>query len=194
MRRDFPGGEPFGIQRQHDLIDSRQPALPFLDDLGFERPVTVAGHLDLDLPGRLSQDRLRPGPVADVGGVPLLGSAVFLMTQVLSHLLVQRRLQHRPGELLEQPVRAGQGQTLLPGQPDQLPSCSLLRGGVRFLLRGHISQCRHHGTFPADLQSARRAGNTVSETVPGHQDPLLAGPAAVEAADLMAVGDQAVAG
>jgi hypothetical protein len=30
----------------------------------------------------------------------------------------------------------------------------------------HISQCHHHGTFPADLQSARRAENTVSGTVP----------------------------
>src|SRR4051794_24219641 len=35
---------------------------------------------------------------------PVLGIA-----EVFGHLLVQRRLQHRLGELLEQPVQAGQG-------------------------------------------------------------------------------------
>ena len=36
-------------------------------------------------------------------------------TQVLGHLLIQSGLEHRLGELLEQPVRAGQRQSLLPG-------------------------------------------------------------------------------
>jgi len=103
-------------------------------------------------PRRRSRCRAGTGPVAHVGGVPVLGRAVLLMTQMLGHLLVQRRIQHALRELLEQPVRPGQGQTLLPGHPDQLLGCRLLRRGLRLLLRHNI-QCRHHGTFLADLVS-----------------------------------------
>src|SRR4051812_22834038 len=71
-------------------------------DLRLEAAVPVPRHLDLHLPGGFGQHRLRPGPVADVGGLPVLRSSVLLMLQVLAHLLVQRRLQHRLGELLEQ--------------------------------------------------------------------------------------------
>lgn len=37
MGADLAGGQSFGVQRQHDLIDPGQPALPFLDDLRLER-------------------------------------------------------------------------------------------------------------------------------------------------------------
>ena len=150
VRADLPAGQPLRIQGQDDLIDPGQPALPLLHDLRLERSVPVAGYLDLHVPGGLGQHRLRSGAVADVGGVSIPGRPVLLMAEVIGHLLVQRCLQHTLGELLQQPVRARQGQALLPGQPDQLIRGQLLRGGTSLLLR-HNLQCRHHGTFPADL-------------------------------------------
>ena len=148
---------PWAYSDEHDLIDPGQPALPLLHDHRLEGAVPVPGHLDLDLPGGLGQHRLGPGPVADVGRVPVLGGTVLLMAQVLGHLLVQRGLQHALGELLEQPVRTGQGQALLLGQPDQLLGRQLLSRGLWLLLRTHNIQCRHHGTFPAEL-TAQRVG------------------------------------
>ena len=59
------------------------------------------------------------------------------MSQVLGQLLVQRGLDHYLGQLLQQPVRPGQGQTLLPGPPDQLFGRRLLGRRFRLLL--------HHG-------------------------------------------------
>jgi hypothetical protein len=57
------------------------------------------------------------------------------MAQVLGHLLVQGRLDHDLGQLLQQPARPGQGQTLLPGPPDQLLGRHLLGRRFRLLLR-----------------------------------------------------------
>jgi hypothetical protein len=69
---------------------------------------------------------------------------------VLGELLIQRRLQHRLGQLLQQPVRAGQGQALLPGQPHELRRGRLPSGRFRPLASCHVVQCRgHHGTSPA---------------------------------------------
>jgi hypothetical protein len=93
---------------------------------GSKVPSRVAGDLELDLPSGVGEHRLGPGPVTHVGGVPVAGGTVLLMPQVLGHLLVQRRLQHVLGELLEQPVRPGQGQALLLSQPDQLLGRDLL--------------------------------------------------------------------
>ena len=66
VRADLPGREALGIQRQHDLIDTVKPSLPLAHDLRLERPGPVTRHLDLDLPGRLGQHRLRTRAVADV--------------------------------------------------------------------------------------------------------------------------------
>jgi hypothetical protein len=126
VRRDLPGRQPAGIQREHDLVDLTQPALSLLHDDRFEGALAVPGDLELDLPGRMGQYRLRPGPVPHVGRVPVSDRTVLLMAQVLGHLLVQRRLQHVLGELLEQPIRPGQRQPLLLREPDQLPGGDLL--------------------------------------------------------------------
>jgi len=107
MRRDLPRGQPLRIQRQDDLVDPGQPPLALLHDHRRKRPVAVPRHIDLQLARRLGQDRLRPGPVADVAGITILGGAVLRMAQVLRHLLVQRSLEHTLRELLQQPVRAG---------------------------------------------------------------------------------------
>jgi hypothetical protein len=106
VRGDLTSGQPVGIQRQDDLIDPAESALPLLYDHRLKGPLPVAGDLDLDA----------------------------------------------LGELLEQPVRPGQGQSLLLGQPDQLNSGKLLSRGLRLLLRTHNIQCRHHGTSPPGSQ------------------------------------------
>ena len=62
------------------------------------------------------------------------GQAVLVMPEVLGHLLVQRGLQDRLGQLLEQPIRAGQRHTLLPGAGHQLLSQLLLRRELRLAL------------------------------------------------------------
>ena len=56
------------------------------------------------------------------------------MAQVLGQLLVQRGLDHYLGQLLQQPVRPGQGQPLLPRLPDQLLGRRLLGRRFRLLL------------------------------------------------------------
>jgi len=71
---------------------------------------------------------------------------VFLIAQVLSHLLAQSGLNHRLRELFEQPVRAGQRQALLLGQPDQIDRSRLFRRLLSILLLRHIIQCRRHQT------------------------------------------------
>jgi hypothetical protein len=91
---------------------------------------------------------------------------VLLITEVLGHLLVQRGLEHRLGQLFEQPIRPGQRQALFLGQPHQLDRGLLLSGLLSRLLLGHAIQCRHHGTFLAEHRSACQAGNTVKSTVP----------------------------
>ena len=83
-------------------------------------------------------------------------------------LLVQRGLEHRLRQLLAQPVRTGQRQALVPGQPDQLRLPPAVQPTVPPFLPRHVLQCRgHHGTFPTGHQARRvRAGNTVRSTVP----------------------------
>jgi hypothetical protein len=51
---------------------------------------------------------------------------MLLITEVLGQVLGQRRLDHRLRQLLEQPVRPGQGQPLLLGRADQFSGCLLL--------------------------------------------------------------------
>jgi len=151
VRADLARGQALGIQRQHDLIDPGQPPLPFPGDLRPGRAMPVAGHLDRYLPAGLGQHCLGPGPVPHVPRI-ITGRAVLVMTEMLGHLLIQRRLQHRLGQLLQQPIRAGQRHALLPGPGHQLLGQLLLRSRLRLVLlpRCHSIQCRgHHGTFPA---------------------------------------------
>ena len=119
VRTDLPGRQTLGIQRQHDLIDTVQPPLPFAHDLRLERAGTISRRLDLDRAAVLGEHRLGSSAVADVAR-PGAGRVVLLITQVLGHLLVQSRLDHRLRQQLEQTVPPGQRQALLLGQPDQL--------------------------------------------------------------------------
>jgi hypothetical protein len=115
---DIPGGQTAGIQRQHDLINAGQPALPFGHDHRLEAAISVPRHLDVDLTG-IGQHRLGAFPVAGVAQV----SAHRLMpviAQMLSQLLIQGGLDHRLGQRLQQPARPSQGNPLGAGLTDQL--------------------------------------------------------------------------
>ncbi|SIH57308.1 Uncharacterised protein [Mycobacteroides abscessus subsp. abscessus] len=153
VRRNLPSGKPFGIQRQHDLINPRQPALTLLDDLRLEGRCPIPGHVDLDRAGGVGQHRLGSGAIANVAS-PRLGRVVFLVAEVLGHLLVKSRFEHCLGQLFDQPVGSGQRQALFLGQSDQLDRSLLLCGLLGRLLLRHIFQCRHHGTFLAEHRSA----------------------------------------
>jgi hypothetical protein len=48
------GGEALRGQRDDQLVDPGQPALPLGDDLGLEGTVAVAGNVDLDRPTSVS--------------------------------------------------------------------------------------------------------------------------------------------
>ena len=54
------------------------------------------------------------------------GKSVRPRTCQLGHLLIQRGLEHRFGQLFEQPVGPGQRQALFLGQSDQLDRSLLL--------------------------------------------------------------------
>ncbi|MDT7595012.1 MAG: hypothetical protein QOJ06_558 [Pseudonocardiales bacterium] len=50
VRGDLSGGQPPGRQREHDLIDPVEAALPFAHDGRRETAVPVAGYLDVHWP------------------------------------------------------------------------------------------------------------------------------------------------
>ena len=140
VRRDLPGGQALAhtaTARSHRprsagaAVSSRSAARTCRPGPGAHR----------SRPGRWH--RSAPSSAGSRCGccsTPCPPGQVLVMAQVLGHLLVQRGLQHRLGELLQQPVRAGQGQALLLGQPDQLPGRNLLSRGLRLLLlRSHRS-------------------------------------------------------
>ncbi len=61
MRGDLPGGHAFRIQRQHDLVNLGQPALPLLYDLRFERALSIPWHINAHLTGGVRDHRLALG-------------------------------------------------------------------------------------------------------------------------------------
>jgi len=46
MLADLTAGQAFRRQRQHDLVDPAQPALPLADQDRFKAAVPIPGHLD----------------------------------------------------------------------------------------------------------------------------------------------------
>ena len=72
---------------------------------------SVPRHVDAHRPGGLRQHGLGPGPVAGIAGL-FPGRVVFLIAEVLREFLIQRGLDDRLGQLFEQLVRTGQGQSL----------------------------------------------------------------------------------
>jgi hypothetical protein len=171
MRRDLSGGQPFRIQRQHDLVHIGEPALPLFHDLRLERPFPVAGNIDADLTCSIGDNRLTAGAVAHIHRRATRPSLVLLKSQVLGEFLIKRRFQHIFGEQLQQPIRAGQLQAPLPGLGHHRRRSGLLRRQLPPLVTLvslvciHSIRC-HHSQCPSRRTSARRAGNTVRCTVP----------------------------
>jgi hypothetical protein len=132
MRRDVTGGQPAGIQRQNDLIDAGQPALPLRHNHRLEAALAIPGHRDGDLT-RVGQHRLGAFPVARVTAVPT-NRIVLVIAQMLSQLLLQGGLDHRLGQRFQQPARTRQRHPLGAYLPDQL------LGRRQLLSRGLISR------------------------------------------------------
>jgi len=145
VRRDLPRRQPPRRQGEDDLIDPGQPALPLPHDLRGEARIGVSRHVDLDR-ADLSQHRLRANPVARVPTVPT-HRIMLVIAQMLRHLLFERCLQHPLGQLVQQPVRADQLDTLVPSLGQELLGQLLL---VQLLLIRccHISQRVSHGLSP----------------------------------------------
>jgi hypothetical protein len=124
---------------------SAMPRLPNSDTTISSTPVsrrcrffTICGS---NVPARSRGTSIPTGPVLPVSTVfglvpfrtfprpaPWPAGSCFLIPPVAGHLLVQRGLDHGLGQLLQQPVRAGQRQAPLAGQPHQLPRSLSLSG------------------------------------------------------------------
>jgi hypothetical protein len=113
MRRDLTCRETPRVQRQHYLVDVTETALPFLHNGRAKRALPIPRDRNLHLTHRVRDHRLRPTTIADIRRLPIRAGVVFLVPEMLGHLLIQRGFQHAFREQLQQPIRAGQGQTLL---------------------------------------------------------------------------------
>jgi len=170
MRRDVAGGQPAGIQRQHNLINAGQPALPLGHDHRLEAAVAIPRHFDRDLTG-VGQHRLGAFPVAGVAPVPT-GRIMLVIAQMLSYLLLQGGLDHRLGQCFQQSARTGQRDPLGAGLPDQLLGRGQLlsRGRIGRIIRWwwtHAQQCfGHSDPFSPSRSSACWATYTVRRTLP----------------------------
>jgi hypothetical protein len=123
VRRDLPGREALGRQRQHDPVDPVQAPLPLAHDLRLEAAVAVAGHLDLHR-ADLGQHRLGPAPVAGVATISAR-RVVLAVAEVSVQLTFQRCLQHQLRQLRQQAALAGHAQPLGTG-PGHQPGHELL--------------------------------------------------------------------
>ncbi len=108
------------------------------------------------------------GDDAAVTHIPTRRRRPPFVAEMLGELLIQRRLENRLGQLLQQPVRARQRQALLFRLADQLSSrLQLSRLRRQLLLLGHGLQCRgHHRCLQPTSRQTCQAGHTVKSTVP----------------------------
>src|SRR5262249_17143923 len=96
------------------------------------------------------------------------GRVVLVITEMVSKFLVESGLPHRPGPRLQQPVRAGQRQTLLPA--NRTTSLAASNSGLdvvffRGVITGSVAAIT--APLPPGPQGrARQAGNTERSTVP----------------------------
>lgn len=155
VRRDLTRGEPFRCERQHQTVHTGQATLPLPDDLGLERAVAVAGHVDLDR-ADLGHHRLGPDPVA---GVPPVAAdrVVGLVTEMIAHLDLERRLDDLLGQAAQQTPRAHQRDPFRPGPVHQLPS--------ELLTRGPVPRLPHPWSYPSGMVASTKPARTVTPFV-----------------------------
>jgi hypothetical protein len=132
MGADFPDGEAAGVEREHFLVEARQPAQPLGDQLGHEAPGPVAGNVQRDLVG-VGENRLGAGAVAMIGLAWRLRLARFI-AQVLGELGLQgpldQRLLHLPEDALEVGRRLHPSEQRIKGRRRELRGVLLLAGHI----------------------------------------------------------------
>jgi len=101
---DVAGGHPTPIQGDDAVVEPVQPGLALPHDPRVEGAVTVPRNGQLDR-ADLGQQPLRGAPVPAVARAPT-GRVVLVIAQMDRQLLTQSPLEHGPGELGQQPVRA----------------------------------------------------------------------------------------
>ena len=104
MAEISPVVNPLAYRREHDLVDVAEPALPLAHELRLEGAVAVPRHLDLDRAAAVGEHRL--GPCRRCASCrrlrPVRG--VLVIAEVLGHLLIERRLEHRLGHAFNNPA------------------------------------------------------------------------------------------
>jgi hypothetical protein len=146
MRLDLAGGEAFRRQGDDQLVDPGEAFLPLGHNLGFERAVAVARHVDLHR-ADVGEHGLGAVSVAGVAAVSAR-DVVAVVAQVIGELTLERGLQQPLGQLLQQPALAGQLQPTRAG-PGGKPIDQLLvdrvQHGCLLINLGRLSsrQVRH---------------------------------------------------
>ncbi len=149
-------GQPLRRQRDHQIIDPRQPTLTLAHDHRLKRGLPIPGHLNLHRTS-LSHQRFRPRPIPRVPAIPA-GWIVLAITQMIVHLALQGGLDHHLRQPGQQATFPGQLQALGPRPRCQLPHQLLVQAVSR--LSRHIHRHKSH-RCPFRLRSY-----TVDRTVP----------------------------
>lgn len=136
---DLASGQSSCRQREHHLVDARQPALALVHQRRFEAGLTVARHVDLN-GSDLGGHRLGPSAVARISAV-IPGQVVGLRPpSVRSFPPDGGGFQHLLRQPREHPVRANQLQTLTPSglhEPlGKLPLTHMSRHGLDPVVHG----------------------------------------------------------
>jgi len=137
-----PSHQPAHAQQQNDLVDPLQPPLPLADDLRPEIP----RNLNLNRTD-LSEHRLGPRAVARVLTVDDL---VPLAPKALSHLRLQRGLQHRLHEPAKQTTQPHETNAQLLHPREQPLSNLLLINDLSRHRIEHLDDLAHNPSFQSN--------------------------------------------
>ena len=118
MRLDVPGGHALGVERDDVASQAIQATFALADRDRLEGAVAVPRDPQVDL-ADLGRDRLRIRAVAAVARPSAL-DGVWLVADMIGHLDLETGLEHLAHQRRQQPVVAGQLDTLGTGPLDQL--------------------------------------------------------------------------
>src|SRR6218665_2420957 len=146
VRCDLTSHQPARAQQQNDLIDPLQPPLPLADDLRPEQPVPIPRNLNLN---RTDLSEHRPGPRA-VARVLTVDDLVPLAPKALSHLRLQRGLQHRLHEPAKQTTQPHETNAQLLHPREQPLSNLLLINDLSRHRIEHLDDLAHNPSFQSN--------------------------------------------